>query len=137
ATAEARERTSGLRLTLRGAVRPDLRRHDRPVTTPLERPTQDAFGLSVHRRAVEEVRANLKGFVHPVGRDLFLTAASHVEGPPGADTDGRNGESAAPERSAFHVGSGRQPLDDPAALGIPRVSEPVVETILAALPELE
>src|SRR6266516_4751490 len=34
-------------------------------------------------------------------------------------------------------GSGRQPLDDPAALGIPRVSEPVVETVLAALPELE
>ena len=95
------ERDLALRLVV--VCRPDLRRNDCGVSASGECRAENALGLAVHRRAVEEAGATGEGGVDDSADVRLGGRTANVERAPRADPDHGDAQSGRPERALFHA----------------------------------
>ena len=95
------ERDLALRLVV--VCRPHLRRDDRGVSPFGECRAENALGLAVHRRAVEEAGATGQGGVDDATDVRLGGRTANVECAPRADPDHGDAQAGRPERALLHA----------------------------------
>ena len=100
---ERLEGEGNLALRLVVVRRPHLRRDDRGVPASGECPAEDALGLAVHRRAVEEASATGQRGVDDPSDVRLGGRTANVERAPCADPDHGDAQPRRPERALLHA----------------------------------